>query len=79
MKKSKLSSLLQLDIDFDKYNPRYTKSLKNYYNTQYTVEMSIGSKKQPFRFIIDTGSGTTLINDQRCTSKGCEERHAFQT
>lgn len=70
-------SFFQYDIDFDKFTPLYTQSIKNFFNTQYTVSLQIGSSRDPFRFIIDTGSGTTLINDKRCASEGCTERKAF--
>ena len=75
--KKNISSFFQYDIDFEKYDPRYTKELKNYFNTQYTIELKVGKQKNKFKFIIDTGSGTTLINDIRCKSQGCQERTSY--
>lgn len=50
---------------------QYSRHLHNYFNTQYTAKFAVGDKKDEFSFILDTGSGTTLLNDYRCQSAGC--------
>lgn len=45
---------------------QYARHLKNYFNTQYTAKFAVGNKSDEFSFILDTGSGTTLLNDMRC-------------
>ncbi len=55
----------------------YRAGLKNYFNVQYSIEIQVGSQKTPFNFILDTGSGTTLLNDIRCQSNGCNSRKGY--
>lgn len=37
----------------------------------------MGHKGNNFKFIIDTGSGCTLLNDNRCQSSNCRARKAY--
>lgn len=57
----------------------YSRPLRNYFNTQYTAKFAVGNKGEEFSFILDTGSGTTLLNDYRCESEGCTKRKRFNS
>ena len=70
-------SFLQIPIDLDLMNPRYVKNMKNFFNTQYTAQIAVGTNKNVFSFILDTGSGTSLLASQSCQSSGCKTRHRF--
>ena len=41
--------------------------------------MAVGSQNNFFKFIIDTGSGTMLLNDKKCSSKECCKRKQFDS
>lgn len=73
---SALSSFLESEIDLAVTSPVYSRQIKNFFNSQYTTPIAIGSPDNIFQLIIDTGSGTTLVNDVRCTSVGCLKRKA---
>jgi Eukaryotic aspartyl protease len=51
--------------------------LKNYYNSQYIGEVSIGSPPQPLGVIFDTGSSNFFVNSKLCQTKSCSERPAY--
>lgn len=72
-------SMIQLDINLDKNEPLYSTQIKNFFNTQYTVDVAVGNSQEKFTFIIDTGSGTTLLNEKRCNTFGCHSRKAFDS
>jgi len=73
------TSFIQLDLNLDRSAPLYSDSIKNFFNTQYSVELAVGNPKDKFTFIIDTGSGTTLLNEKRCQTFGCKTRKAFDS
>lgn len=39
--------------------------------------MSVGKKKNTFKFILDTGSTTLLLITDKCMSKGCQEHKSY--
>eukprot|EP01017_Pseudomicrothorax_dubius_P035592 TRINITY_DN5009_c0_g2_i1.p1 TRINITY_DN5009_c0_g2~~TRINITY_DN5009_c0_g2_i1.p1 ORF type:complete len:635 (-),score=156.83 TRINITY_DN5009_c0_g2_i1:219-2123(-) len=45
--------------------------IRNYFNTQYTGEISVGSKENVFHAIFDTGSTNIWVNSIRCSDPGC--------
>jgi cathepsin D len=71
--------LLEFEVRLDKGQPLYTTKMKNYFNTQYTVNMGVGHPGDGFSFILDTGSGTTLLNERRCKTRGCKTRKSFDS
>lgn len=71
--------LLEFDVRLDKGQPLYTTNMKNYFNTQYTVSLGVGHPGDEFSFILDTGSGTTLLNERRCKTAGCKTRKSFDS
>lgn len=75
-----LQSFIQLDMDPSKA-PLYSKPLKDHFNTQYTLSLGVSNPNPAshFSFILDTGSGTTLLNDKRCHTSGCKKRKAFDS
>ncbi len=72
-------SLIQLDVNLDKDEALYANQIKNFFNTQYTIDVSVGNPQDKYTFIIDTGSGTTLLNEKRCSTFGCRSRKSFDS
>ena len=72
-------SMIQYDLNLELEQPMYTTAIRNYFNTQFTLELAVAKYNEKFRFIIDTGSGTTLLNEKRCTTQGCQSRKAFNS
>jgi len=74
-------SLLQIQIDTNPNTgqPQYVTPIRNFFNTQYTIDIAVGRPDDVYSFIIDTGSGTTLLNEKRCKSKTCKERKQFDS
>lgn len=70
-------SFIQYDINLEENQPLYQTAIRNYFNTQFTLSLAVGHYNQKFKFIIDTGSGTTLLNEKRCNTQGCKTRKAF--
>lgn len=46
---------------------------------QFTLRLGVANYKDKFSFILDTGSGTTLLNEKRCTTIGCQTRKSFNS
>lgn len=79
IKTASVSSFLESELDLDAMNPIYARRIFNYFNSQYTTQVAIDEEGNSFQLIIDTGSGTTLLNDVRCASEGCKTRKAVDT
>jgi len=43
------------------------------------MDYAVGNSDNKFSFIIDTGSGTTLLNEVRCRTPGCKTRKAYDS
>lgn len=71
------TSFIEFNTDYTQHLPKYGKHLRNYFNTQYSAKIAVGTPDNLFSFIVDTGSGTTLLNDQRCGSPDCRHRNQF--
>jgi len=52
-------------------------NLLNNNNSQYYGDFSLGSPKERFTAIFDTGSGITWVPGTKCTSDTCLEHHRF--
>lgn len=53
--------------------------LKNYANTQFVGEVSIGTPNQKFDVIFDTGSSNFLINSKKCKTPSCQSRKSYNS
>jgi cathepsin D len=53
--------------------------LKNFRNTQYTGEISIGTSDNTFSVIFDTGSSNMWINSDQCSDLGCVNHKQFES
>lgn len=51
--------------------------LLNNNNSQYYGDVTLGTPRQRFTAIFDTGSGTTWVPGSSCTSDTCNEHHRF--
>lgn len=51
--------------------------LKNYSNTQYIGQVSIGTPPQKLNVIFDTGSGNFFINSKLCNKPTCKSRKSY--
>lgn len=51
--------------------------LMNNNNSQYYGDVAIGSNKQPFTAIFDTGSSVTWVPGAKCKSDTCVEHHRY--
>lgn len=38
---------------------------------QYSINISIGTQKEQFRMVIDTGSGNIVVPGSECNTQGC--------
>ena len=54
-------------------------ALKNYANTQFVGEVSIGTPVQKFDVIFDTGSANFVINSKKCTNLSCTNRKSYNS
>lgn len=54
-------------------------TLKNYANTQFVAEISIGTPGQKFDVIFDTGSANLIINSKKCRSESCASRKSYNS
>jgi len=57
---------------------RYNVMLKDISNSQYVGQVKIGSPKQTFDVIFDTGSSNLWINSDKCKSKACLMHDSFK-
>lgn len=48
-------------------------------NLLWTGEISVGSPRQTFRVLIDTGSADFWLPSHKCTSRSCEKRQKFNS
>ena len=53
--------------------------LKNFANTQFVGEISIGTPGQKFDVIFDTGSSNLIINSKKCRSESCDSRKSYDS
>lgn len=53
--------------------------LKNYANTQFVGEVSIGTPGQKFDVIFDTGSSNFIVNSKKCKSPSCVSRKSYNS
>lgn len=54
-------------------------ALKNYANTQFVGEVSIGTPGQKFDVIFDTGSANFVINSKKCKNLSCTSRKSYNS
>ena len=54
-------------------------AMLDYCNAQYVIQISVGTKKDTYKVVLDTGSTTNLLLTYKCQSTGCKQHKKYVT
>jgi hypothetical protein len=67
----------RLKLSFTPSNDGNTVEVKDYQNTQYFIEIGLGTPEQKFTVVPDTGSSNLWVYTSECKSIPCRTHHTF--